>query len=245
MLPRRVIDSVFTPEGRELLLVQHGDAFHLEVAGEELMSSRMHGSEEALAEHVVARLAPAAAQAPQLLVGGLGMGYTLRATLEALGDRPRAVVHVVEVFDAVVTWNRGPLSHLAGRPLEDARVRVLVDDVVHTVRGSRDRFDAILLDVDNGPDAFTLDSNHRLYTPGGLERLHAALREDGVLGVWSAYSDRHFPDTLARAGFEVEVERVHPRAGHGRRQHVLFLGRRRPARPGRRPARGRTGGGRP
>ena len=124
-------------------------------------------------------------------------------------------------------------------------MRVLVDDVAQTVRTSRSRFDAILLDVDNGPDAFTLDSNHRLYTPGGLERLHAALRENGVLGVWSAYSDQHFPDTLARAGFEVEVERVHPRAGHGRRQHVLFLVRRRSTAPPRRNGRGRVPGRRP
>jgi spermidine synthase len=105
---------------------------------------------------------------------------------------------------------------------------VVVGDVSRIIRASKARFDAILLDVDNGPDAFTLDSNHRLYTPWGLERLHAALREAGVLGIWSASGDRHFPDTLTRAGFEVEVERVQPRSGRGRREHVLFLGRRRP-----------------
>lgn len=234
VLPRRVIDSVFTLEGRELLLVQHGDDFYLSVGGEDLMSSRMHGSEEALAEQVVRRLSASAMAAPKLLVGGLGMGYTLRATLDTLANRPRAEIEVVEVFEAVVAWNRGPLALLAGRPLDDPRVRIRIDDVVHAIGSSRAQYDGILLDVDNGPDAFTLDSNHRLYTPWGLERLHVALREDGVVGIWSASGDRHFPDTLARAGFEVEVERVQPRSGHGRREHVLFLGRRRSRRAPRR-----------
>jgi spermidine synthase len=225
MLPRTVLDSVITPEGRELVLIRRGDDFLLELDREVLMSSRLFGSEEQLARAVVERVGFAAA--PRLLIGGLGMGFTVRAALDALGDRPRAVVEVAEVFQAVVDWNRGPLAELAEDPLADPRVRILVEDVARSVDRARDRYDGILLDVDNGPDAFTLDSNAAMYRPAGLARLRAALRPQGVLGIWSAYEDRGFATALDRAGFETEVRRVRARPGSSGIRCFLFVARRR------------------
>lgn len=224
MQPRRVIESATTADGTELVLLQRGDTYLLEIDGEALMSSLTHASEEALARVVLARLEPGGA--PRVLVGGLGMGFTVRATLDALGDRRRAVVEVVEVFPEVVRWNRGVLAHLAGLPLEDPRVRLRVDDVARVVDGARGRFDAILLDVDNGPEALTLASNHRLYGARGLARLHRALKPRGVLGLWSASDDRAFRRALERVGFEVHVERVRAREGGRGYRHVVFLGTR-------------------
>ncbi|MBK8260403.1 MAG: hypothetical protein IPK80_03590 [Nannocystis sp.] len=224
MLPRRVIDSITTADGRRLALAQRGEAFFLEMGGEELMSSQKHGSEEALATEVIGRLPAGLGGAPRVLVGGLGMGFTLRATLDALAGRASARVVVAEVFAAVVGWNHGPLAGLAGEPLVDGRVEVRVEDVATTIRGGG--FDAILLDVDNGPDAFTLASNEGLYTPGGLAQIRAALTAGGVLGIWSAFDDQGFASRLARAGLAVEALRVRPRGGKGRRLHTLFIGRR-------------------
>jgi len=231
MLPRTVLDSVSTPEGRRLDLIRHGRDFLLELDREVLMSSRLRGSEEELARAVVGRLGEVAA--PKILIGGLGMGFTVRAALDALGDRPRATVDVAEVFQAVVDWNRGPLGELAGNPVDDPRVRVLVEDVAATIGRGQGRYDGILLDVDNGPDAFTLQSNARMYTPSGLGWLRRALAPGGVVGIWSAYEDRGFDAALARARFEVEVLRVRARPGGGSIRHFLYLGRRRSGQGGR------------
>lgn len=224
MQPLTVVDSVTTPEGRTLVLLQRGDEFFLELEREPLMSSRQHASEQALATRLVAGLDAVAA--PRVLIGGLGMGFTVRATLDALGQRPRAVVEVAEVFQAVVDWNRGVLADLAQRPLEDPRVRVVVDDVARLVGQARGRWDGILLDVDNGPDAFTLAANARLYGVAGLEQMRTALKPQGRLGIWSAFDDRPFAKALERAGFEVEVVPVRSRPGGRGARHVLFLGRR-------------------
>ncbi|MCD4748635.1 MAG: hypothetical protein K8R59_04600 [Thermoanaerobaculales bacterium] len=224
MQPRRIIESVTTSEGTELVLIERGGTFLLEVDGEALMSNLTYDSEEALAQVVISRLQPTAT--PRLLIGGLGMGFTLRAALDALAPRPRATIEIVEVFDAVVRWNRGVLAHLAGNPLADPRVRVRIGDVARTIEGSRNRYDAILLDIDNGPEALTLASNHQLYNPKGLQGLKEALTPDGVLGLWSASDDRVFRRAMGHAGFKLEVVRVRARSmGRGRR-HVLFLGRR-------------------
>ncbi len=207
-----------------MALYQRDDVFSIDIDGDELMSSWMHGSEEELAHAVVALLA--GLPAPRVMVGGLGMGFTLRAALDALAGRPHAVVELVEFFSAVVEWNQGLLAHLAGHPLGDPRVVVRVADVADIVAAARDRYDGILLDVDNGPDPFTLDSNLHLYTRKGLGRLRTALAPGGVLGIWSAYDDRRFAGALDHAGFSVETQRVRARAEGGGGWHVLFLARR-------------------
>ena len=212
-----------TPDGRELVLSRRGDVFHIHIDRYELMASRAHGSEEELARLAIAALP--ATLAPRILVGGMGMGFTVRAALDALADRPQATVEVAEVFPAVVAWNRGPLAALAREPLADPRVAVVEADVADVVAGADARYDAILLDVDNGPEALTLDSNRRLYAPAGLRALRAALTAEGVLAVWSTDDDPRFAHRLGETGFSVSTHRVRARAGRGAR-HVVFLARR-------------------
>ena len=185
------------------------------------MTSRSHASEEALGALAAAALRGCAA--PRVLLGGLGMGYTLAAALRALG--PRAQVVVAELVPAVVEWNRGPLAPLAGHPLADARVRVRAGDVAAVLREERDAWDAVALDVDNGPEAATARANAWLYGPEGLSAAHEALRSGGVLAVWSASADRAFRRRVSAAGFEVEEVRVPGRGGR-RARHVVWIARR-------------------
>ena len=222
MQPTRVLDLVVTPDGRELVLSRRGDAFHIHVDRYELMASRGHGSEEELARLALAALPER--QAPRVLVGGLGMGYTLRAALDALG--PEATVVVAEVFAAVVAWNEGVLGALARQPLRDPRVRVVQADVADAVAREGGRFDAILLDVDNGPEALTLEGNGRLYTPAGLRSLHAALAPAGVLAVWSADDEPRFAHRLERTGFQVATRFARARPGGRGARHVVFVAQR-------------------
>jgi spermidine synthase len=186
-----------------------------------LMSSRMHGSEDEMA-----RLACEKARrldAPSILIGGLGMGFTLRATLDLVG--PGARIVVAELIAAVVEWNRGPLGELAGNPLDDARVRVDINHVAVPLGAEPCRFDAVMLDVDNGPTAFTTSENSRLYNDQGLGIAYAALKPGGVLAVWSAYPDRKFEQRLRYVGFTVESVPVRARLKKGGPRHVIFLGR--------------------
>ena len=187
--------------------------------GKPLMSSRMHGSEEALATLACERAGTL--DDPCVLVGGLGMGFTLRAALNVLP--PGATMIVAELVPAVVEWNRGPLASLAERPLEDRRVRVFEGDVLDALRGNRAGFDAVILDVDNGPRAFTDASNAALYTNEGIATARGALRDNGVLAVWSAWEDRKFEQRLRYAGFTVKVTRVRARLKKGGPRHTLFL----------------------
>jgi spermidine synthase len=188
--------------------------------GKSLMSSRMHGSEQALAALALRRVhAPDAC----VLVGGLGMGFTLRATLDLLPED--ATVVVAELVPAVVEWNRGVLGTLAAHPLRDARVRVEIGDVADTLQSGPGRFDAVLLDVDNGPDAFAAATNARLYNDQGLAVARAALKPGGVLAVWSAWEDRRFEQRLRYAGFVVDLERVRGRLTKGGPKHTIFLAR--------------------
>jgi spermidine synthase len=201
-------------------LTRRGNEYIILANGQSLMSSRMHGSEEALAMFGC-RLARTLEQ-PRVLIGGLGMGFTLRATLDVL---PRdAEVVVAELVSAVVDWNQGPLGPLAGHPLKDRRVRVDVRDVAATLRSGPAQFDAILLDVDNGPAAFASAGNSELYNNGGLASARAALKAGGILAVWSAREDRKFEQRLRYAGFKVEVERVRGRLKRGGPRHIIFLG---------------------
>src|SRR5215510_12478432 len=182
MIPWTQIDTAEMPGGGALRLLQHGRDFAIKLDRHELMNSRLHGSEEALATLACARIASHAR--PRILIGGLGMGFTLRAALDALGAGAQVVV--AELVPAVVAWNRGPLAALSGHSLDDARVSVRAADVGSVIRAEEAAYDAILLDVDNGPEALTRDANDRLYDPGGLGAAHAALRPGGVLAVWSA-----------------------------------------------------------
>jgi spermidine synthase len=158
-----------------------------------------------------------------VLIGGLGMGFTLRATLDLLS--PGAKIMVAELVPAVVEWNRGVLGPLAAQPLRDRRVRVEVGDVAATIGAARARFDVILLDVDNGPDAFTAADNAGLYGDRGLAAARRALRPDGTLAVWSAWEDRKFEQRLRYAGFRVEVQHVRGRLKKGGPHHTIFLAR--------------------
>src|SRR6058998_1681848 len=168
-----LLGETLTPDGTDMKLARRGNEYIILANGKTLMSSRMHGSEEALATVACRRLQNL--EQPCVLVGGLGMGFTLRATLDFLP--PDAIVEVAELVPAVVDWNRGPLGPLAGHPLKDRRVEIAVGDVADTIRGSRHRFDAMLLDVDNGPAAFTASHNTRLYDDGGLAAARAALKD--------------------------------------------------------------------
>ena len=208
-----------TPAGDEMALTRRSGEYVILASGKSLMSSRMHGSEEALATFGVRRARTL--EQPSVLVGGLGMGFTLRATLDLLP--PDAHVVVAELVPALVEWNRGPLGPLADHPLEDPRVAVEIGDVGAAIRASRDRFDAILLDVDNGPAAFTASDNQALYDDRGLAAARLALKAGGVLAVWSAREDRRFDQRLRYAGFTVIVERVRARLKKGGPRHTIFL----------------------
>jgi len=184
------------------------------------MSSLMHGSEEALATLACPHLR--AVDEPSVLIGGLGMGFTLRATLDLLPQD--ASVTVAELVPDVVEWNRGPLGPLAGHPLKDKRVQVDVRDVAITLRSAHAQFDAVMLDVDNGPEALTSTSNNRMYDNQGIATAYASLKPLGVLAIWSAREDRKFEQRLRYAGFRVVVERVRGRLKKGGPHHVIFLG---------------------
>ena len=220
MRPWELLGQTRTPDGEDMSLTRQGHEYVILANGKPLMSSRMHGSEEALAAFGCrdARLR----ESPHVLIGGLGMGFTLRATLDLLP--PGATVVVAELVPAVVEWNRGPLAALAGDPLQDPRVRIEIGDVVATLQSSVRRFDAVLLDVDNGPAAFTATRNARLYDDNGLAAARSALTENGVLAVWSAWEDRRFEQRLRYAGFTVTVERVRARLKKGGPRHTIFLG---------------------
>ena len=219
MKPLELIGETLTPNGIDMKLTRRSNEYIILANGKSLMSSRMHGSEEALATLACRRVRTM--EQPCVLVGGLGMGFTLRATLDSLPSD--AMVVVAELVPAVVEWNRGPLGPLAGHPLKDKRVRVDVGDVSVTLSSSPGRFDVVLLDVDNGPAAFTDSDNARLYDNRGLAAVRAALKMGGVLAVWSARDDRKFEQRLRYGGFTVEVERVRGRLKKGGPVHTIFL----------------------
>ncbi len=221
MQPWQVLGETLTPDGDTLTLTLQGSEYVILANGKSLMSSRMHGSEEALAAFACRDIRTA--EAPTVLIGGLGMGFTLRATLDLLPADAHVVV--AELVPAVVEWNRGPLGPLADHPLQDTRVVVAVGDVSAALRASPGRFDAVLLDVDNGPAAFTASNNRGLYDDRGLASARAALKPGGVLGVWSAWEDRRFEQRLRYGGFIVTVERVRARLKKGGPRHTIFLGR--------------------
>lgn len=221
MNPWLVLDRAQTPDGTDLTLSRRSDELVIRVGGALLMSSRQHGSEDALA--TVACSALKGRPRPSLLIGGLGMGFTLRAALDQLPADAR--VSVAELVPAIVRWNQGELGPLAGQPLGDPRVEVIVDDVRQVIGRSVEAFDAIALDVDNGPMALSAAGNASLYSPRGLQAARRALRRDGVLIVWSAAEDPAFVRRLESTGARVSIERPTVRGGASGAKHVLFVAR--------------------
>lgn len=223
MKPWELLDRVPFPDSRsELLLYKRDREFTIRLDSTILMNSRLHASEDALASVICRRLGGGA---PRVLIGGLGMGYTLAAALKELGAK--AGVVVAELVPAVVEWNRGPLGHLAGHPLKDRRVSVIEDDVAAVIRAEPGGYDAILLDVDNSPDGLTREANDRLYTQEGLAAAGRALRPKGFLALWSARRDRRFVKRLRKAGFSVEEVSARALDAHRGAHHTIFIAGRR------------------
>ncbi|AZO80274.1 MULTISPECIES: hypothetical protein [unclassified Bosea (in: a-proteobacteria)] len=220
MKPWTQLDATSIPGGGTLKLMRRGeDEFSITLGHNELMNSRLKGSEEALATLTIDRIGQR--PKPCLLIGGLGMGFTLRAALAVLPKDAEIVV--AELIPAVVAWARGPLAAIFAGCLDDPRVSVREADVADVIRDGSDRYDAILLDVDNGPDGLMVEANDRLYDHAGLSHAKAALRPGGVLAVWSAGPDRSFTQRLRQAGFAVEEKTVRARAGAGGAKHMIWL----------------------
>lgn len=223
MIPWILLDCAQVPgNGGELRLYKHGEDFSIKIAGRgELMNSRKHGSEKALAEMTCQRLKGCVN--PRLLIGGLGMGFTLAAALHHVGEQGQVVV--AELVPAVVKWNEGPLGLCAGQPLNDTRASVREGDVAEIIKAEQQVYDGIILDVDNGPEGITRKQNNWLYSVDGLKAAFVALRPNGVLAVWSAGPADDFYRRLTRVGSKVEQVRVR---AHGKKGtwHTIWLARR-------------------
>jgi spermidine synthase len=220
VIPWELLDSAPVPGGGVLHLYRRGGEFSIRIGRDELMNSRTHGSEDRLAEAACAPLVRRTR--PRVLIGGLGMGFTLAESLRRLPMD--AEVTVAELVPAVVAWNRGPLGECAGHPLRDTRVTVHEGDVGELLAAQASTYDAVLLDVDNGPEGLTRKENDRLYDIRGLAAAQAALRPGGALAVWSAAPDRRFQARLRQAGFAVEELRVRAHRNRGAR-HIIWLAR--------------------
>jgi spermidine synthase len=217
MKPIIKLGTTKTPDGGEMILYQHDHDFSIKINGHELMNSRQHESEMELARLGCMHLPGHAA--PQVLIGGLGMGYTLRQTLDVLG--PDATVIVSELLPAVVDWNRKFMGELNGQPLEDKRTEVITGDIYRLLSRATGKFDAILLDIDNGPSAITDSGNQRLYSPAGIQICRRALRKQGCLAIWSAEPSKAFEQILINCKFHVRRYKLH--AYEKSRKKSLFV----------------------
>ena len=217
MIPRELLATAIVPGGgEELRLFRRGEDYMIVLNRNELMNSRMSGSEEALARMTIERLGN---RDSHLLIGGYGMGFTLRASCGSLS--PRGKMTLVELVPEIVTWAKGFMAEMTGDCLDDPRVDLVIGDVADAIRYGE--YDAILLDVDNGPDGLTRNANNRLYSAHGLSAAKAALRPGGILAVWSAAPDRHFTRRLGEAGFEVDEVTLSARPnGKGARHTIWF-----------------------
>jgi spermidine synthase len=224
MLPRETIATAQIPQGGELTLVSHGRDFIIMLGRDELMGTRMQYSEEQLA---LLTLEVLDNPAPRLLIGGYGMGFTYRAALSGVGENGQVVV--AEIVPEVLEWARGPLAELTGDSLSDPRGEIVICDVAALIDDANDgtcaKFDAILLDVDNGPDGIVRDPNDRLYTRTGLAKAKDALNPGGVLAVWSAAQDHKFTRRLKDAGFDVDVREVRARPNNKGPRHTIWFAR--------------------
>jgi spermidine synthase len=220
VIPWSLLDMAQVPGGSgELRLMQRGTEFSIRLGHNELMNSRRSGSEEALATIACERIK--ARNRPRILIGGLGMGFTLRAALAALG--PEARVVVAELVPAVLAWARGSMVEVFGTSLTDPRVRICVSDVGRLIRSGRSIFDAILLDVDNGPEGLTRKGNDALYNMEGLRAAGSALSSDGILAVWSSGPDLDFTRRLRKTGFDVDEIKVRANGSRRGARHVVWI----------------------
>lgn len=228
MLPRETIATAQIPDGETLTLVSHGRDFIIMLGRDELMGTRMQFSEEQLA---VLTLAELAANKPRVLIGGYGMGFTFRAALAHLPAGGN--VTVAEIVPEILDWARGPLAGLTGDTLADPRGEIVLCDVAALIDdandGTSDKYDAILLDVDNGPDGIVRDANYRIYSKTGLSKARDALRPGGILAVWSAAPDHKFTARLKECGFAVEVREVRARPNNKGPRHTIWFARKRQA----------------
>jgi spermidine synthase len=220
MIPWVQIDTARVPGAEvELRLMRRGTEFSMRLGSNELMNSRLSGSEQALATLACKRIG--AVKGPHLLIGGLGMGFTLHAALAVLGSEAR--IMVAELVPAVIAWARGPMADIFGDSLDDARANVLCADVIEVIKSHASAFDAILLDVDNGPEALVRKANDALYNPKGLQSIRRALRPGGVLAVWSSGPHPAFSRRLRDAGFEVNEVGVRATAKRKGAHHVIWF----------------------
>lgn len=220
MIPRELLATAAVPGGGDpLRLIRRGSEFSIMLGANELMNSRLSGSEEALATLAQARLGDVAS--PRVLIGGLGMGFTLRAALAAFG--PQSEVTVAELVPEIVDWAHGPMAHLHAGTLDSAQVQICIDDVGALIRAGSSHYDAILLDVDNGPDGLSREGNDALYTLAGLAQARAALSPGGVLAVWSSGPDPRFNTRLRKAGFDVREEAVRATASGRGARHTIWI----------------------
>jgi spermidine synthase len=218
--PFELLAETLTADGTLLKLTRRGDEYFILADGLTLMSNRAHNSEDALARLSCQRAC--ALKKPSVLIGGLGMGFTLRTTLDLLP--PAAKVVVAELVPEVVAWNRGPLGPLAGNPLSDQRVRVDIADVADILSSSPAQFDVVILDVDNGPAAFTAEKNADLYAHDGITDIHRALNPGGVVAVWAARQDPKFVHRLRNAGFTAEAHHVRGHTNNRGPRHTIYIG---------------------
>ncbi|MDP6666814.1 MAG: hypothetical protein QF357_05380 [Dehalococcoidia bacterium] len=218
MKPWITVGEAVSPDGTRLELVEHDGEYIIRADDLPLMSTRMHFSEVELARVVCKKLKPGA----RVMIGGLGLGYTLRSTLDLLPEDGKAVQ--VELVPEVVEWNRGPLAKFADHPLDDGRTELVQDDVVSVIRNARNEFDAIMLDVDNGPSPLVDESNGWLYTDAGLQATRRALKNGGRVAIWSADDEPKFPSRMRRNGFRTDRLRIQPHKGKGGIRHVIFTG---------------------
>jgi spermidine synthase len=220
MTPRELIDTAAVPGGEDLRLFRRGDDYMIVLDRNELMNSRMSGSEEALATMTCERLD---SPAPRLLIGGYGMGFTLRAALGVLPADAR--VTVAELVPEIIAWARGPMATLTAGGLDDPRVHLAMGDVARAIEIARSDYDAILLDVDNGPDGLTRAGNDGLYSARGLASAKLALKPGGILAVWSAAPDTAFARRLRNAGFDTDEVAVRARSNGKGARHVIWFAR--------------------
>lgn len=221
MIPRVLLGTAQVPGGEKLELFSHGRDFMIVLQRNELMSTRLRGSEEALATMAIERLGTR--KPLRLLIGGYGMGFTLRAALANLG--PKAHVMVAELVPEIIEWARGPMAEVAAGCLEDPRVLLRLGDVGNLIELAEGEFDAILLDVDNGPDGLVREDNNRLYTKAGLRAAKRALTSGGILAIWSAGPDPRFRGHLERTGFAVDEVKVSARGNGKGAKHIIWFAR--------------------
>ena len=220
MIPWSLLDTAQVPGGGdELRLLRRGAEFSIKLGNNELMNSRLSATEQALATIACEKIRARAR--PRILIGGLGMGFTLRAALVVLGQQAQIIV--AELVPAVVAWARGPMAELFGNSLADPRVRIKETDVGDLIRSGRSAYDAILLDVDNGPEGMTREANDRLYDLDGLAAAYMALRPGGVLAIWSSRPDPKFTQRLRKTGFDVVENPVRAKGPQGGVQHFIWI----------------------